>query len=352
MSDKAHNDHDVANEDPLVGEEGNDEEEISAMKRRVAEMEQEAAKLREMHAALEERNQEASDDRNDVDSRSIFVGNVDYSVSPEEIQAHFQSCGSINRVTILLDKFTGQPKGYAYVEFTEPSLVAQALVLNDSVLKGRNIKVTPKRTNIPAAWGLTVDDIRVASFHGTSTKANDKNESQVVNQQMNHLGRSRGNPLLVICQKYLTGHPKGAAGAWMLNGCLQVLNTGIIPGNRNLDDVEKALEAYEHLVYPSEAIQTNDIKACMLTSFGFGQKGGLVIMVSPRLLFAAITSERYEDYRRRVTTRRNRIDRAFQLAMMQNTVFKAKSKGPWPNSNNLNLLDPQARLPNQIAGQG
>ncbi|KAI0908156.1 hypothetical protein F4823DRAFT_600318 [Ustulina deusta] len=113
MSDTAHNDRDVASEDPLVAEEGNDEEEISAMKRRVAEMEQEAAKLREMHAALEEKNQEASDDRNDVDSRSIFVGNVDYSVSPEEIQAHFQSCGSINRVTILLDKFTGQPKGYS-----------------------------------------------------------------------------------------------------------------------------------------------------------------------------------------------------------------------------------------------
>ncbi|KAI0421412.1 hypothetical protein EKO27_g748 [Xylaria grammica] len=183
MSDAAQKDRDVVSEDPLVGEEGNDEvrsspwysrenwiprnqeqvdmilstnprfiteqEEISAMKRRVAEMEQEAAKLREMHAALGEKSQEASDDRNDVDSRSIFVGNVDYSVSPEEIQAHFQSCGSINRVTILLDKFTGQPKGYAYVEFTEPSLVAQALVLNDSVLKGRNIKVTPKRTNIP-----------------------------------------------------------------------------------------------------------------------------------------------------------------------------------------------------------
>ncbi|KAI0095512.1 hypothetical protein F4814DRAFT_185338 [Daldinia grandis] len=149
MSDTNHDERDVTGEDPLVNEEGNDEEEISAMKKRVAEMEQEAAKLREMHAALEERGQEVSEDRSDVDSRSIFVGNVDYSVSPEEIQAHFQSCGSINRVTILLDKFTGQPKGYAYVEFTEPSLVAQALVLNDSVLKGRNIKVTPKRTNIP-----------------------------------------------------------------------------------------------------------------------------------------------------------------------------------------------------------
>ncbi|KAI1650175.1 uncharacterized protein F4817DRAFT_313036 [Daldinia loculata] len=149
MSDTNHDERDVTGEDPMVNEEGNDEEEISAMKKRVAEMEQEAAKLREMHAALEERGQEVSEDRSDVDSRSIFVGNVDYSVSPEEIQAHFQSCGSINRVTILLDKFTGQPKGYAYVEFTEPSLVAQALVLNDSVLKGRNIKVTPKRTNVP-----------------------------------------------------------------------------------------------------------------------------------------------------------------------------------------------------------
>ena len=41
------------------------------------------------------------------------------------------------------------PNSYAYVEFSEPNLVAQALVLNDSVFKGRNIKVEPKRTNIP-----------------------------------------------------------------------------------------------------------------------------------------------------------------------------------------------------------
>lgn len=81
------------------------------MKRRVAEMEDEAAKLREMQASLEQQGQDLSEDRSDVDSRSIFVGNVDYSASPEDIQAHFQECGSINRVTILLDKYTGQPKG-------------------------------------------------------------------------------------------------------------------------------------------------------------------------------------------------------------------------------------------------
>jgi len=137
-------------ENALVGEEeGNDEEEISAMKRRVAEMEEEAAKLREMQATLDQQSNDLREDKEDIDSRSIFVGNVDYSASPEEIQAHFQSCGSINRVTILLDKFTGHPKGYAYVEFTEPSLVAQALVLNESVFRGRNLKVVPKRTNVP-----------------------------------------------------------------------------------------------------------------------------------------------------------------------------------------------------------
>lgn len=130
-------------------EDANEEEEIMAMKRRVAEMEQEAVKLRELQASLDQQSQELHEGREDVDARSIFVGNVDYGASPEEIQAHFQSAGSINRVTILLDKFSGQPKGYAYVEFAEPSLVAQALVLNESIFRGRNLKVVPKRTNIP-----------------------------------------------------------------------------------------------------------------------------------------------------------------------------------------------------------
>ena len=90
------------------------QEEISAMKRRVAEMEAEAAKLREMQASLDQGDDSMREDKEDIDARSIFVGNVDYGASPEEIQSHFQSCGSINRVTILLDKFTGHPKGLVF----------------------------------------------------------------------------------------------------------------------------------------------------------------------------------------------------------------------------------------------
>lgn len=69
-----------------------------------------------------------------------FVWQVDYSCTPEEVQQHFQSCGTVNRVTIRTNKF-GQPKGYAYVEFFEPEAVQEALLLNESELHGRQLKV-------------------------------------------------------------------------------------------------------------------------------------------------------------------------------------------------------------------
>ncbi|OZJ04444.1 Polyadenylate-binding protein 2 [Bifiguratus adelaidae] len=125
------------------------DKELEAMKARVKEMEEEAAKLREMQAQVEKEMNLTEEDKEAVDARSVYVGNVDYSATPEELQAHFQSAGTINRVTILCDKWTGHPKGFAYVEFAEPDLVANAMALNESLFHGRQIKVTPKRTNVP-----------------------------------------------------------------------------------------------------------------------------------------------------------------------------------------------------------
>nr|GMD85864.1 polyadenylate-binding protein 2-like [Ipomoea batatas]GMD85867.1 polyadenylate-binding protein 2-like [Ipomoea batatas] len=107
--------------------------ELDEMKKRLKEMEDEAAALREMQAKVEKEMEE-------VDSRSVFVGNVDYSCTPEEVQQHFQACGTVNRVTIRTNKF-GQPKGYAYVEFLEQEAVQEALLLNESELHGRQLKV-------------------------------------------------------------------------------------------------------------------------------------------------------------------------------------------------------------------
>ncbi|NXC28837.1 EPA2A protein, partial [Campylorhamphus procurvoides] len=85
----------------------------------------------------------------EADQRSIYVGNVDYGGTAEELESHFNSCGQINRVTILCDKFSGHPKGYAYIEFEEKSSVKAAVELDESTFRGRVIKVLPKRTNMP-----------------------------------------------------------------------------------------------------------------------------------------------------------------------------------------------------------
>ncbi|KAB5532244.1 hypothetical protein DKX38_018914 [Salix brachista] len=130
---------------------------LEDMKKRLKEIEEEASALREMQAKVEKEMGAVQDspgasatqaEKEEVDSRSIYVGNVDYSCTPEEVQQHFQSCGTVNRVTILTDKF-GQPKGFAYVEFVEADAIQNALLLNESELHGRQLKVSAKRTNVP-----------------------------------------------------------------------------------------------------------------------------------------------------------------------------------------------------------
>lgn len=219
---------------------------------------------------------------------------------------------------------------------------AQNMWFND--LRKQNPDIAPMRAAM-ATWGLTIDDIQVASLHGTSTRANDKNESGVLNQQMTHLGRAAGNPMLAISQKYMTGHPKGAAGAWMLNGCLQVLQTGIVPGNRNGDNIDPELKQFTHIVYPTRTMRTPGIRAFMLTSFGFGQKGGIVIGIGPKYLFSAIKEEEYDDYRRRAQERERRVNRVFIEGIMGNTLFKAKDSSPWQAVGEGRVfLDPRARV--------
>lgn len=196
-----------------------------------------------------------------------------------------------------------------------------------------------------ATWGLTIDDLGVASFHGTSTKANDKNESSVICQQLRHLGRKKGNAVLGIFQKYLTGHPKGAAGAWMMNGCLQVLNTGLVPGNRNADNIDPIMEDFDLIVYPSRSIQTDGVKAFHVTSFGFGQKGAQAVGIHPKYLFATLDQNTYRKYCAKVESRQKKAYRYFHNGLINNSLFVAKSNAPYTDEQLRSvLLNPDARV--------
>ncbi|NXA35059.1 PABP2 protein, partial [Eudromia elegans] len=156
-----------------VEELGVQDPELEAIKARVREMEKEDERLKELQLEAERRflvSSEAgmgchccfratlvsaglfpktTEEKIEIDQRSIYVGNVDYGGTAEELESHFNSCGQINRVTILCDKFSGHPKGYAYIEFEEKSSVKAAVELDESVFRGRVIKVLPKRTNMP-----------------------------------------------------------------------------------------------------------------------------------------------------------------------------------------------------------
>lgn len=70
------------------------------------------------------------------------VNQVDYGATAEELEQHFHGCGSINRVTILCNKFDGHPKGFAYIEFAERDSVQTAMAMDESLFRGRQIKVS------------------------------------------------------------------------------------------------------------------------------------------------------------------------------------------------------------------
>jgi fatty acid synthase subunit alpha len=206
-------------------------------------------------------------------------------------------------------------------------------------------RISPLRGAL-ATWGLNIDDLGVASFHGTSTIKGDKNELEVIQNQLSHLGRQKGNTILGVCQKYLTGHPKGAAGAWMINGGLQMLDTGLVPGNRNVDNIDKDLEKFHHIIIPAHSIQTDGVKAVSVTSFGFGQKGAQAICVHSKYLFATLDKDIYEEWRIKVEKRQRKANRYFNEAITTKKMFRAKTRSPYSREEEVEfLLKPEARVP-------
>ena len=96
------------------------------------------------------------EEKMEVDARSIYVGNVDYGAAAEELEQHFHGCGSVNRVTILCNKYDGSPKGFAYIEFADKDSVQTAMALDESLFRGRQIKVSAKLCTHPDSRLITI----------------------------------------------------------------------------------------------------------------------------------------------------------------------------------------------------
>ncbi len=223
------------------------------------------------------------------------------------------------------------------------------------MLEGSHPSIAPLRRAL-AVWGLDADSVGAISCHGTSTKANDKNESSVYNVQFEQLGRTPGNAVPVIAQKSLTGHPKGGAAAWMFNGMLQTINSALVPGNHNADNIAEELRAFPHLFYPAKPIQHVRIECGLLTSFGFGQVGGQSAIVHPRYLYAALDPRDLASYADR--RRKRELDSYSRMSstMVNNNLVQIKDAPPYPAELEQQvLLNPLARAApskNSYAFQG
>ncbi|EPQ52677.1 hypothetical protein GLOTRDRAFT_112049 [Gloeophyllum trabeum ATCC 11539] len=211
------------------------------------------------------------------------------------------------------------------------------------MLQGADPRVAPMRRAL-AVWGLTADDIGVLSIHGTSTGANEANETHIWNDVLTKIGRTPGNAVPIMAQKSLVGHAKGGSAAWQVIGLVQSVASGIVPGNRNNDNVDSAFQEYSLLLFPSKSIHTDGIRAGVMSSFGFGQVGGTALIVHPRYLFGALEPSTYESYKARNRLRSLQCYKAMSDMMIRNSLVKIKD-GP-PYSKDLEapvLMNPMAR---------
>jgi RNA recognition motif-containing protein len=84
----------------------------------------------------------------------LYVGNLAYSVSNSDLEALFSQAGQVQSATVITDKFSGQSKGFGFVEMATPEEAANAIrQLNDTELKGRNIKVDEAKPREPGFGG-------------------------------------------------------------------------------------------------------------------------------------------------------------------------------------------------------
>eukprot|EP01060_Flectonema_neradi_P033759 TRINITY_DN5749_c0_g1_i5.p2 TRINITY_DN5749_c0_g1~~TRINITY_DN5749_c0_g1_i5.p2 ORF type:complete len:209 (+),score=52.03 TRINITY_DN5749_c0_g1_i5:80-706(+) len=126
---------------------------ISSLQKEIARIEQEEKEheVPERVKASVQANSETAhwQKKRETDSRSVFVGQIDYTVTAGELAALMGIAGVVNRVTLLSDKWTGYPKGSGYVEYENIAGATKALKLNHVPYKGRFLRVEQKRTNIP-----------------------------------------------------------------------------------------------------------------------------------------------------------------------------------------------------------
>jgi RNA recognition motif-containing protein len=84
----------------------------------------------------------------------LYVGNLAYSVTNEDLEALFSQAGKVDTATVVMDKFSGQSRGFGFVEMADSNEAARAIEeFNQAELKGRAIRVNEARPREGSGMG-------------------------------------------------------------------------------------------------------------------------------------------------------------------------------------------------------
>jgi RNA recognition motif-containing protein len=84
---------------------------------------------------------------------NIYVGNLSFNVTEDELRTAFQAYGAVEKAAIITDKMSGQSRGFGFVEMPNKDEAIKAIEgLNGKDLKGRNLKVNEAQPR-PAGGG-------------------------------------------------------------------------------------------------------------------------------------------------------------------------------------------------------
>lgn len=77
---------------------------------------------------------------------NIYVSNLSFNVQDEDLKSFFTPYGEVTSAKVINDKFTGQSRGFGFVEMPDSAAAAKAIAeLDNGTVEGRNIRVTEAR---------------------------------------------------------------------------------------------------------------------------------------------------------------------------------------------------------------
>jgi len=97
----------------------------------------------------------------------IYVGNLSYDVTEEELRQEFLTFGKVESVNMITDKYSGRPKGFGFVEMPSVSEGQAAITaLNGKTLKDRTLNVNAARPRSESRGNSPYGDRRGGGFGG------------------------------------------------------------------------------------------------------------------------------------------------------------------------------------------